>query len=138
MFFYVILEAVAAVAIAILLSVRTKKSEGVVYGTLDKVGTVTNIVLSFAYAFAAPFCMFIGMISAPAHDGLLGIVGWLAAIIMASAPLFCGLGIGYSVALRRKGKSKLSFAVQFAGIVGIALTVDMYALFAGNLLKTMN
>ena len=39
---------------------------------------------------------------------------------------------------RKKGKSKLSFAVQFAGFVGIGLTVGLYCLFAGNLLMSLN
>ena len=78
------------------------------------------------------------MISSPGCDGFLGIIGWIVSIINASATLFCGLGLGFSVALRKKGKSKLSFAVQFAGIIGIALTIGMYMLFAGNLLKPLN
>ena len=78
------------------------------------------------------------MISSPEHNGLLGILGWIVSIINASASLFCGLGLGFSVALRKKGKSKLSFAVQFAGIVGIGLAVGMYCLFAGNLLSPLN
>ena len=50
----------------------------------------------------------------------------------------CGLGLGFSVALRKKGKSKQSFAVQFAGVVGIGLSVLFYILFAGNLLQYLN
>ena len=82
--------------------------------------------------------MFLGMISAPAHDGFLGIIGWIVAIINASAALFCALGLGFSVAWRKKGYSKLSFAVQFAGVIGIAWTVISYAVFEGNLLETLN
>ena len=57
---------------------------------------------------------------------------------IASAALICGLGLGFSVALRKKGKSKLSFWVQFAGFVGIGLTVGLYCLLAGNLLRYLN
>jgi hypothetical protein len=110
----------------------------VVYNTLDKVGRITNIVLIPIYVCLLPFCLFLGMISSPAYDGFLGIIGWIVSIINASAALFCGLGLGLSVALRKKGKSKLSFAVQFAGFVGIALTVVLYMVFAGNLLKSLN
>ena len=57
---------------------------------------------------------------------------------MASAALFCGIGLGLSVAFRKKGKSKLSFAVQFAGVGGIGLTVILFFLFYGNLLRPLN
>ena len=57
---------------------------------------------------------------------------------MASAALFCGIGLGLSVAFRKKGRSKLSFAVQFAGIGGISLTVLLFFTFYGNLLRPLN
>jgi hypothetical protein len=57
---------------------------------------------------------------------------------MASAALFCGIGLGLSVAFRKGGKSKLSFAVQFAGIGGICLTLILFFLFYGNLLRPLN
>ena len=82
--------------------------------------------------------MFFGVISSPRCEGFLGIVGWIVSIIIASAALFCGLGLGFSVARRKKGRSKLSFAVQFVGVVGIAFTLVMYMLFAGNLLESLN
>lgn len=135
---YTIIEAIAGVVLLILLAVCTKKKQDVVYNTLDKVGRITNIVLIPIYVCLLPFCLFLGMISSPAYDGFLGIIGWIVSIINASAALFCGLGLGLSVVLRKKGKSKLSFAVQFAGFVGIALTVVLYMVFAGNLLKSLN
>ena len=58
------------------------------------------------YVVASPFYLFLGMISTTDYKGFLGIVGWIVAIIIASAALFCGLGLGFSVALRKKGKSK--------------------------------
>ena len=138
MFLYTIIGAIVAVVAAILLAACTKKADGVVYGKLDKAGRITNIILTLVYLFLAPFYMFLGMISYPDHDGFLGLLGWIVSIINASAALFCGLGLGFSVALRKKGQSKLSFAVQFAGLVGIGLTVGMYCLFAGNLLSPLN
>ncbi len=138
MFLYTVIEAIVGVVAFILLAVCTKKSESVVYNKLDQAGRVTNIVLIPIYACLLPACLFLGMISSPGCDGFLGIIGWIVSIINASATLFCGLGLGFSVALRKKGKSKLSFAVQFAGIIGIALTIGMYMLLAGNLLKPLN
>ena len=138
MFLYTTIEAVVAVIAGILIAVCTKKADGVVYGKLDKAGRITNLILIPVYVCLAPLYLFLGMISYPNHDGLLGILGWIVSVINGSASLFCWLGLGFSVALRKNGKSKLSFAVQFAGVVGIALTVGMYMLFAGNLLKFLN
>lgn len=138
MFLYTVIEAIVGIAAFILLAVCTKKADGVVYGRLDKVGIATNILLTVLYICISPLYLFLGMISYPDHDGFLGLLGWCISIINASAALFCGLGLGFSVALRKKGRSRLSFAVQFAGILGILLTVGMYCLFCGNLLSPLN
>ena len=138
MFLYTVMEAIAAVVAGILLAVSTKKSGGIVYGKLDKAGRITNILLTLLYIAFSPLYLFFGMISTPKHDGFLGILGWIVSIVIASAALFCGLGLGFSVALRKKGRSKLSFMVQFAGVIGIGLTVGLYSLLAGNLLRYLN
>ena len=138
MFLYVILEAIVGIVAGIVIATRTKKAESVTYGALDKAGRITNIVLIVTYACLSPFYMFIGMISEGYKDGFLGILGWIVAVIIASAALISGLGIGASVALRKKGKSALSFAVQFAGFIAIALSFVLYALFVGTLISPLN
>ena len=138
MFLYTIIEAIIGIAAFILLAACTKKADGVVYGKWDKAGRITNIILTIVYACLSPLYLFLGMISSPRHDGLLGILGNIVSILIASAALFCGLGLGFSVALRKKGKSKQSFAVQFVGLVAIGLAVGMYCLFTGNLLRYLN
>lgn len=138
MFLYTTIEAIAAVAVGICLAVFTKKAEGVTYNRLDRIGRITNILLLMLYLLLSYVYLFLGMIANPRYDGLLGILGWIVSIIMASAALFCGLGLGLSVAFRKKGRSKLSFAVQFAGVGGIALTVILFFLFYGNLLRPLN
>ena len=135
---YVIIEAILGIIGGILLASCTKKSEGVTYGKLDKAGRILNFVLIPVYAVSAPFYMFLGMISYPEYGGFLGILGWIVAVIIGSAALFSGLGLGASAALRKKGKSKLSFAVQFAGFAGIALMFLIFFLCYGNLLDTLN
>ena len=137
MFLYTIIEAVAAVAIGLLLAIRTHR-ESYGYGAIDKFGIVTNVILLILYVCLAPFCMFIGMICYPAHDGVMGVLGWIVSFIIASSTLFSGLGLGASVALRKKGRSKLSFAVQFLGVLGIALALALFVAFYGNLLRTLN
>ena len=132
------MEAVVAVIAGILLAARTKKSDDVTYSKLDKAGRITNILLIPVYVCLAPLYMFLGMIATPRYDGFLGILGWIVAIIMGSAALFCGLGLGFSVALRKKEKSKSSFAVQIAGVLGIAINLILFFLFYGNLLRPLN
>lgn len=138
MYLYTVVEAVVAVVAGILIAVCTKKAEGVTYGKLDKAGRITNILLLLLYVGISFLYLFLGMIANPRHDGFLGILGWIVSILMASAALFCGIGLGLSVAFRKRGKSKLSFAVQFLGVGGIALTLILFFLFYGNLLSPIN
>ena len=138
MFIYVIIEALIGIVAGLLLAICTKKNPNVTYGKLDKAGVVTNILLTVLYAVLSPFYLLLGILSEPDGEGFLFVLGVLVSLIAASAALFCGLGLGYSVALRKKGKSGLSFAVQFAGLVGIALTVLLYCVFAGSLITSLN
>ena len=138
MFIYVLLEALAGIVGGILIAKRTKKADGVVYGKLDRAGRVTNVLLTVAYVITSPLYLLLGCLSEPDGEGLLIILGVLVSVIAASATLFCGLGLGFSVALRKKGKSALSFAVQFSGVVGILLTVVLYVVFAGSLISPLN
>lgn len=138
LFLYTLIEAIAAVVAGLFLAIRTKKAEHVTYGKLDRAGQITNVLLLLIYLCLAPLYLFLGVISNPAYDGFLGCIGWVVSVIMASASLFCGLGLGLSVAFRKMGKSKLSFAVQFAGVFGIGLTILLYYIFTGNLLRYLN
>ena len=82
--------------------------------------------------------MFIGMICSPARDGFMGVVGWIVSILIASATMLCGLGLGASVALRKKGKGRMSFAIQFLGVVAMILAAVLFAVCYGSLLETLN
>lgn len=138
MFLYTTIEAIVAVVAGLAIALFTKRAEGVTYGKLDRLGQVTNVLLLLFYVGFSYFYLFLGMIANPRYDGFLGILGWIVSIIMASAALFCGIGLGLSVAFRKKGRSRLSFLVQFAGIAGIGLTVALFFIFYGNLLKPLN
>lgn len=138
MFLYTSIVAAVAVIAGILLAVCTKKPEDITDTKLDKAGRITNVLLLLVYICLAPLYLFLAMIANPRYDGFLGILGWIVAIIMGSAAMFCGLGLGFSVALRKKGKSKLSFAVQFSGVLGIAINLILFFLFYGNLLRPLN
>ena len=135
MFLYTVIEAIIAVIAGIFIAICTKKTEGVTYNKLDKIGQVTNILLCLFYIGFSFFYLFLGIIANPRYNGFLG---WIVSIIMASAALFCGIGLGLSVAFRKRGKRKLSFAVQFTGVGGIGLTVILFFLFYGNLLRPIN
>ena len=125
MYIYIVLQAIVAVVAGILLAACSKKTEGVVYGKLDRAGRITNIVLIPVYASLSLFCMGLGIFCNPGYDGFLRILGWIVSFIIPSAPLFCFIGLGLSV-LRKKGRSKQSFAVQFVGFAGAALSVIMF------------
>lgn len=137
-YLYTVIVAIASVIAGLVIALRQKKAEHVIYGKLDRIGQITNIVLLLVYLYFSPLYLFLGMISNPGYDGVLGILGWIVSFIIASASLFCGIGLGLSVAFRKQGKSRLSFAVQFAGVFGIGLTVLLYYVFTGNLLDYLN
>ena len=63
------------------------------------------------------------------------LLGWIVSLIIPAAPLFCGLGIGLSVVLRKKGKRKGSFIIQFMGLAGIVLSMVLFFTCYGNLLR---
>ena len=139
LYLYFALVAIVGFVAGIIIAARSKKAEGVVYGKLDKVGMVTNIMLIPVYAIASLYGFFIVMLGyIPDGEGIMAIVAWILAIIGATGPALCGLGLGASVALRKKGKSKQSFLAQFAGVAGIGITVLFFVLFCGNLFGSLN
>ena len=138
MYIYVAASVLASIIAGIIIAVRSKKAEGVTYNTIDKVGIITNIALIPTYILGAPLCMVMAALFRPAYGGILGIIGLIVSFIGASGPALCALGIGVSVSLRKKGKSKLSFWAQFAGVAGLLLTLAIFFLFYGNLLETLN
>jgi len=138
MYYYLILCIIAGILLFVLLGALTKKSDEVVYNNLDRAGVISNFALTVGYVLISPLYLFLGLISCPNYEGFLGVIGWIISFLNASAALFCGLGLGISVAFRKKGKSKLSFAIQFLGVVAILFTVISYCVFTGNLLQTLN
>ncbi len=139
MFIYYFFASIAGIVAGIIVAARTKRQPGVVYGVLDKIGIATNILLIPAYVVVMTFCFFLVMLGYGIDNtGLLGVLSVIVAVIGASGPLFCGLGLGASVALRKKGKRIQSFLMQFAGVAGLAVTIIFYILFYGNLFATLN
>ena len=138
MIFYIIIVTILGIVAARVISIRTRAEENIEYTRLDRSCRVTNIVLSVLYICLSPFYMFIGLISEPVYDGVLGFVGWIVSAIISSASFFAALGIGLSVFYRKRGKSKLSFAIQFLGMASIGISFLLFAVHYGNLLSTIN
>ena len=138
MYIYSGIATIVAVVAGIMLAVRTKKADGVIYGKLDKAGLITNVVLIPVYALMTLYIIALSLFLSPEYDGFLGILGWIVATIIASAPLSCGFALSASVVLRKKGKSKQSFAIQFVGFAGVGLSILFFFLFYGNLLSYLN
>ena len=138
MFAYTTTVAVISLIAGLVIALRQKKAEDVVYTKLDKTGRITNILLLLVYLRLSPLYLFFGMISEAAYDGIPGLIGWIVSFANASAAVPVCLGLGFSVAWRKQGRSKDSFKIQFIGLVGIAFTVASYCLFAGNLLQSLN
>ena len=139
MYLYYALVAIVGLIAGIVIAAGSKKAEGVVYGKLDKVGIVTNILLIPIYAIVTIFNFFIVMLGYfPEGEGILGVLSWIVAIIGATGHVLCGLGLGASVALRKKGKSKKSFWVQFAGVAGLSITILFLVTFGEWLFGSLN
>ena len=138
MFIYIFVEAIAAIIIGLVLAISSKRDPEVVFNKRDKIGRITNIILIPIYLILSPLYLGLAIFANPEHSGFLGILGWIICVIISSAALFCGIGLGLSVAWRKKGKSKQSFLVQFLGFVGIGLSVLLSIVFTGNLLSYLN
>ena len=138
MYLFAVPVAIIGWITGIFLAVRAKKVNSVVYGKLDIAGRITNILLIPVDIALTLFVIALSFFANPEYDGFLGILGWIMCVIIASGPLFCGLGFGFCVSLRKKGRSKLSFILQFAGIAGCTLSIILFMLFYGNLLSSLN
>ena len=104
MFLYYALAVIACIVAGVIIAVRSRKAEGVSYGVLDKVGIVTNILLIPAYIVVSFFCLFLVMLGMnPDGEGFMLVVIVLVSAITYTSSAIWGLGLGASVALRRKG-----------------------------------
>jgi hypothetical protein len=139
MYLYFAFAAIAGLIAGIVIAARSKKADGVVYGTLDKVGIATNILLIPVYFILSTYFFFLVMLGMnPEGGGILGIISWIASIVCSSSPALSGLGLGASVAWRKKGKSKQSFWVQFAGIAGYVIALLIFILLGQFVFASLN
>ena len=106
----------AIIAIAALLScmILIKKDKELVYGKLDKVSIVLNVLIAIV---AFPFIFIVSALSEIVADASV----WQQ--ILYFTPALTVLGIGASVALRRLGCKRTGFGIQFAGPLIFALLI---------------
>ena len=116
---------VAGVAIGILLAVRARKIEAAVPAALDRVSLVINIMLIPVYLILSILMMFMALITGTSYgaSSVQEIFAEVFSFVIAAAPIYCGIALGLSVSLRRKGRSLAGFLVQFAGFGGILVLV---------------
>jgi hypothetical protein len=115
----------AGIAVGIWLVVRAKKGETAVPTVLDKVSWVTNIIMIPVYFILSILMLLMASITEATYGA--GIVqeffARIFSCIIAATPIYCGIALGMSVALRKKGRSRAGFFIQFAGFIGIILLV---------------
>ena len=116
---------IAGVAIGILLAVRARKIEAAVPTALDRVSLVINITLIPVYLILSILMMFMALITGTSYgaSSVQAIFAEVFSFVIAAAPIYCGIALGLSVSLRRKGRSLAGFLVQFAGFGGILVLV---------------
>jgi ABC-type methionine transport system permease subunit len=120
---------VAGIAVGIWLAVRGRKGEAAASTTLDKISCVTNIGLIPVYAIFSLLMMFMAAITGTNYGASSAQEFWafIFSLVIAATPVYCGIALGMSVSLRKKGRSIAGFFVQFAGFGGIILflLIDM-------------
>lgn len=133
-----VVATIIGAVLGIILAVRAKKITPTAVTSLDKLTTVTNILLIIPYISAAPTLWFIALFSEAYHEGFLGFLGWIVCGIIWFVPFFLGFGLGLSVFWRKSGHSVRAFVAQFAGLAAIAVSFTLYAVFVGLLLTPLN
>jgi hypothetical protein len=124
-FGFYLLFLVAGIAIGIILVVRARKREAVTYTVLDRVSMVTNVMLCVVYFLLSLIMLLMasitgtGLYASPVQKFLTHVFAGL----IAATPIYCGIALGMSVLLRRKGRSVAGFLIQFAGFIGIVLLI---------------
>ena len=92
--------------------------------TWDVVGILSNVVMSLLYAPLSFACLFsVFMADYPPEDLVASQLLYAALYLFLSVPVFCIVGIVWSVIARSREKYKFSFAIQFLpfGLIAIAV-----------------
>ena len=116
----------AGIILACFLYVKKNKDKWEEYSKIDKVGIITNIILSFLYVPLANVSLLLLM----ASEGTMSVTNQLYITLIdifcwitVSVPVLCIVCIISSVILRKKRKSIISFIVQFIPIMVFLLNI---------------
>ena len=122
-FGFYLLFLVAGIAVGVILVVRARKRESVTYTALDRISIVTNVVLCVVYFLISLMMLLMASITGTGLNAssVQEVLAHIFAYIIAATPIYCGIALGMSVSLRKKGRSVAGFFIQFAGFVGIIL-----------------
>lgn len=122
----------SAVPITLIISVIviciTKRKEDKPYNDLDKYCILLNIVLSLVYIPLSLVAIVLAgfMWDSPPENWIDRIILIIVSYTFLLSPLTSIVSITLSVVLRKRGKSKLSFYIQFAPIAIPILTVLLF------------
>ena len=116
---------VAGVAVGTLLAVRAQKIEPAAPSTFDWVSLAVNITLIPVYSIFSLLMLFMAAITGTIYGASSAQVFFakIFSFVIAAAPIYCGIALGMSVSLRRKGRRLAGFLVQFAGFFGFGVLV---------------
>lgn len=124
---------------ALILVLRLRNTSSPSPHALDPITRVFNVLLSVGYVCFSPILWFLALVSESyPEEGILCVLGWIVAGAIWILPAAFGTGIGLSVLLRKKGRGRAAFIIQFAGACAVALSFALYAIFVGTLLTPLN
>lgn len=119
----------AGVIAGALTALLSRRKEGVVPGRTDRISAAAGILLVPVYTVLSMVMVFMASLAKPS-----GSAAWapfavrVLSLLIASAPVFCGVFLGLSAAYRKKGRSRAALLIQFAGFASLALSLLLLCL----------
>jgi len=122
---YIFVSTIVAIIIAIVALTKIKGEDKYSNKKLDKVGIIFNSLLSILYIPLSLLSIVMGFFiwDAPLMNELDRIIRTIVTNISISMPFISIVSITLSIVLRKKGKSILSFCIQFLPIVMFILNI---------------
>lgn len=111
-----LIDVLKILALIVLIAIFTTKKNNYEYNSLDKKGVVFNIVLSIIYiplSIMGIFTIFFFDAPTTNYSALKMSLLYTITYLGFSIPILSIAGIFTSVIMRRRGKSKFSFIIQF-------------------------
>ncbi|MBQ8541777.1 MAG: hypothetical protein IJ435_09955 [Clostridia bacterium] len=119
------------VAVVLIIALIIPKKKGYEYTKLDKTGFMLNVILSAIYvpmSIAGVFTVFFSDNTSGFSEVKMNLL-YVVIMMGSSTPIVSIASIFSSIVLRNRGKSKLSFAVQFLPIaLFIIMLITMFVM----------